>query len=289
MMRSESWQFDVGRFAQGMILLNFALFLYKVIKTGEINRLVAPSFVFLTVGMMVLICLMTVYAFVTCLHRNGEESRCDCCDRPLRSPLRLSWLLLMVPSVLGICFPVSSLGTSMLDTARHTVPQEKDRVPSAVTPPLFDNRLLSLSQSHSSEKAAELSLLDMQEHFYDKKEQYIKRPYRLTGIVYHPPGWPSERIILMRFAISCCAADAIPIGVIAESPVMARLKDNTWVNVQGGLNVRQMPGADALVPLNWTYGQVVQPVLTASQVEVIPEPAEPYLSVPVIDLTGGES
>ncbi len=88
MERSGKWHFDAGRFAQGMVLLNFVLFLYKIFETGEISRLVAPFFMLLTSGMALLLGLLAVYAFITCLYQHKEDAGCVHCSFVGRSEYR---------------------------------------------------------------------------------------------------------------------------------------------------------------------------------------------------------
>lgn len=43
-----------------------------------------------------------------------------------------------------------------------------------------------------------------------------------------------EGIVVFRFVINCCAADAIPVAALVEGKY-PKLKNNTWVKVEGVL------------------------------------------------------
>ncbi|MCG8617529.1 MAG: hypothetical protein MI802_15025 [Desulfobacterales bacterium] len=51
---------------------------------------------------------------------------------------------------------------------------------------------------------------------------------------------------MFRFAITCCAADAQPVGVFIPRPKTEILKANDWVRVSGKVAMRQMDGYDII-------------------------------------------
>ena len=79
-----------------------------------------------------------------------------------------------------------------------------------------------------------------------------------VGIVAHVPQLPPDQFLLVRFRMTCCAADATPVAVPVRWAGAASLKDNTWVKVSGQTH----PEAKAVV---------------ADKVEPAREPSNPYL------------
>lgn len=67
----------------------------------------------------------------------------------------------------------------------------------------------------------------------------------LTEGVYRSPDDQSEGYgLVFRFYITCCAADALPIGVFVKGPDLDRLKDDDWARVRGVFSLRSIQGKD---------------------------------------------
>jgi putative membrane protein len=88
------------------------------------------------------------------------------------------------------------------------------------------------------------------------------RQVDLTGFVMKPGTSPRTPFTLGRFYITCCVADAIPIGVTIDPTLAdAGFPKDTWLEVTGALQKRGK-------------GYVVD----AERIEKIPEPDNPYLA-----------
>ena len=90
------------------------------------------------------------------------------------------------------------------------------------------------------------------------------QPADVTGFVYHDTRLEPGQFMVGRFTIACCVADAAAISVVVEWPDAASLPGNSWVRVQGPVDVYELDGKKL-------------PLVQARQVEAIPEPAQPYL------------
>ena len=92
--------------------------------------------------------------------------------------------------------------------------------------------------------------------------QHLKGPAEAKvgalGFVARPKDAKPGEFLLVRFAVTCCAADATPVAVPDRWPEAATLKDNEWVKVYGRID----PAAAALV---------------ADVVESTVAPDQPYL------------
>ncbi|MBL7502322.1 TIGR03943 family protein [Frankia sp. CNm7] len=83
---------------------------------------------------------------------------------------------------------------------------------------------------------------------------------RLTGFVVDPDG---RKLILTRFVIRCCAADAEPAAITLTLPANVSVPDeNTWVTVEARWAGDAPPDG--------------RPGFMASSLEVIEPPADPY-------------
>jgi len=86
------------------------------------------------------------------------------------------------------------------------------------------------------------------------------QPEKVTamGMVVHVKQLPADQFLLVRFRMTCCAADAQPVAVPVRWRDAAALKENAWVKVFGQTN----PQAKVLV---------------ADEVDPTKEPSNPYL------------
>ena len=86
----------------------------------------------------------------------------------------------------------------------------------------------------------------------------------VTGFVYHDRRLGESYFLVGRFTIVCCVADAVAYGMAAAWPEAQTLPDNVWVRVVGPVSQIELDGR-------------ATPVIQAVQVEIIPEPLQPYL------------
>jgi putative membrane protein len=90
------------------------------------------------------------------------------------------------------------------------------------------------------------------------------QPADITGFVYREPSFDENQFMVARFTVSCCVADASAIGIVVVDDAAADLRTDAWVRVQGTMQVGDVRGERA-------------PVLHASAIEQIEQPAHPYL------------
>lgn len=95
-------------------------------------------------------------------------------------------------------------------------------------------------------------------------ETFIGEEATVSGFVYHDARFPEDTFMVSRFVITCCAADAVPVGLYVSWPESETLADDQWVEVSGQF---ELQGID----------QKQTPVLIAEIVTLIDIPDQPYL------------
>ncbi|MCC7432404.1 TIGR03943 family protein [Candidatus Peregrinibacteria bacterium] len=89
---------------------------------------------------------------------------------------------------------------------------------------------------------------------------------RLTGFVLKDESLPDGYFTLARFVISCCAADARPIGLIVKyDSNLYNLSPDQWLEVRGEFAVEEINGQN-------------KPVLILKDAKTIEIPDNPYIS-----------
>jgi uncharacterized repeat protein (TIGR03943 family) len=95
-------------------------------------------------------------------------------------------------------------------------------------------------------------------------QTFAGEPADVVGWVYHDARLPADQFLVSRFAVTCCAADAVAVGVLVRWPGAARLDNDAWVRVTGPVEVDLFAGR-------------ATPLVTAAGVEGVAAPAQPYL------------
>lgn len=72
---------------------------------------------------------------------------------------------------------------------------------------------------------------------YPEPDEYTGDPVNVTGFVLYPQGWPEGYMMVSRFVLTCCAADAYPVGLpvkISEQSGGPRaFPQDSWVAITG--------------------------------------------------------
>ena len=91
----------------------------------------------------------------------------------------------------------------------------------------------------------------------------------VVGFVYRDERLGQDEVLVGRFTLTCCVADAYAIGLVVRWPEAGNLASNTWVRAKGTIQISQEEGQE---PMR----------LLADSVREV-DPPRPTLSVPVID------
>lgn len=99
---------------------------------------------------------------------------------------------------------------------------------------------------------------------YPEPDAYTGQSVKVQGFVVHPPDLPSQYLLISRFVITCCAADAYPVGLPVK---LTGNRDaypvDTWLEVKGKMITETLQGKRQLT-------------VEASSLNKIPKPANPY-------------
>lgn len=99
---------------------------------------------------------------------------------------------------------------------------------------------------------------------YPEPDAYAGQQVNVQGFVVHPPELPEQYFTLSRFVITCCAADAYPVGLPVKltQSRQAYLPD-TWLDVEGRM-------------MTETLGGKRQLIIQAKSLKPISAPKNPY-------------
>lgn len=94
--------------------------------------------------------------------------------------------------------------------------------------------------------------------------KHIGSTASVIGFVYHDDRLTGNKIMVGRFTITCCVADAFAVGMVIDSHDASTFENDTWVKVDGTLDEITIDG-------------VKIPMIHASSITEIEPPAQPYL------------
>jgi uncharacterized repeat protein (TIGR03943 family) len=99
---------------------------------------------------------------------------------------------------------------------------------------------------------------------YPEPDAYTGQKAKIEGFVIHVKEHPAQYLTLSRFVITCCAADAYPIGIpVKLQGDRSAYPPDKWFRVEGNM-------------ITETLGGKRQLVVAADKLTEIPKPAVPY-------------
>ncbi|WP_052486913.1 TIGR03943 family putative permease subunit [Gordoniibacillus kamchatkensis] len=96
------------------------------------------------------------------------------------------------------------------------------------------------------------------------KQNFFGKKIELSGFVYRQDDLQPDQLIVGRFAVSCCSADASPYGVLVEFPNAKAFAKDTWVKVTGTIEKGHYHDNDIFK-------------VNAAKIEKIAAPKTPYV------------
>ncbi|MEO1070457.1 MAG: TIGR03943 family protein [Cyanobacteria bacterium J06638_6] len=248
--RSVPWQALID----ATMLLLWGLMLLRFSITGKLYLLLHPDYMWLAHLATVLLLAMGIarLAQVWLSYRRGRGPAPRSQEHEALLPRQLSVGLLIAIAVFGLIYtprPFAS-ETAFQRGITDVLGQTRSR------PERF-------SLSGSSE---ERTIVDWVRtlNVYPEPDAYAGQKAKVSGFVTHIPGWPDNYFMISRFVLTCCAADAYPVGLPVELPAgTPRPAPDTWLEI--GATVQTA-----------TLDDKRQIVLGSATLTEIPEPRTPY-------------
>jgi uncharacterized repeat protein (TIGR03943 family) len=242
-----------------ILLIALGIFLLSRLLNGTLSFYIHPRFNVLTLLTAVgLTALGIGYAIQQ--RRQSAHVHDDDHEHEHEHSHDVSWaglLLLALPVVLGLLVEPRPLGASALQNREINVGG--------------GGSLVSSNAPEGSElsviaNAGERNILDWLYLFQRSPDpaSFNGEEAHVVGFVYHDERFADTQFMVSRFTVSCCVADAAPIGLIVEWPDTAVLTPDSWVEVTGTLQAG-------------TFNGVEMPVLVAESVLPTETPSQPYL------------
>ena len=244
--RIEPWLEVLAILAWGGLLLKYWL-------TGELNILIHPNYFALTIaGGIGLLLVGSFKALQLLSTRKRKGSSIQEEKHIALFPPGWSSGLLLGAAILGFTFTPQVFASDK--AVREGV---TDFLPVTQTQP---------KAFRSATKPEDRSLIEWVRTLtvYPEPDAYAGQKVKVKGFAIHLDELPEEYLLLARFVITCCAADAYPVGLpVKLKGSRDRFPPDTWLEVEGQMKAEVLGDSRKLT---------IEP----KSIQVIPKPKNPY-------------
>ncbi|WP_044894885.1 TIGR03943 family putative permease subunit [Bacillus alveayuensis] len=272
-------------FLRGVILLGFALLMFKLIVTGQIQQLIAPKMLpFLYFAMITLFMLSIIQIWRS---DNKHMVCCDCGHHKSNARFQsfIVYAIFVIPVLAGLTFSNHVLDSSVaakrgMQLGGMAVSGTASDNEEEFFSQLFGNQIeevpiekgekVDKNQLEKALLAADKvvftreNYLAVLEIIHNNTEHFIGKEVELTGFVYREPDFTKEKAVIARFGISCCVADASVYGMLANGKQLQSIANDEWVKVIGVIKQTNYKGN-------------VFPCIEIKGVNKMKQPDEPYI------------
>jgi putative membrane protein len=95
-------------------------------------------------------------------------------------------------------------------------------------------------------------------------DQFIGKELEIVGFIYREEDFTEDQVVIARFGLSCCVADASIYGTLSTGEMTKDLENDQWVKAKGTIS-------------KITYNDWQLPYLQITELELIEQPKEPYI------------
>ncbi|PLS09671.1 TIGR03943 family putative permease subunit [Neobacillus cucumis] len=285
---------------RGIILIGFMLLLFKLLLTNHISLLIAPKMIRFIYFTLFICLILGVLLIIRGTSGKDHSYHCDC-DGEHTYPSSFGksvflYLLFIIPITTGFLFSNNVLGSSvaMNRTIKLGASSQPPKPNSAInnsskiqsssntitsntstnTQSVLDNQPEPLTQKEYDalkNKLLKANVINIDDNQYvnimniiqDNLNAMIGKTVTTKGFVYREKEFMQNQVIVARFGITCCVADASVYGMMAKGEVAALPKDK-WVQVTGKIEQTQFNGETI-------------PFIKINQLSKITAPQQPYV------------
>ncbi|XGV96075.1 MAG: TIGR03943 family protein [Leptolyngbya sp. BL-A-14] len=240
------WLDVVAIAAWGVLFIKYWL-------TGKLNLLIHPNYMGLTVAAGVVLLLVSGIKAILLVKQMRRSVRRETTERHLTLfPPGWSTALLLGTAILGLLIsPRAFASQTAIDRGvNDTVTLTR------IKPQAFR------ATTNSEEK----TLVDWVRTLavYPEPDAYAGQKAKVQGFVVYPKDLPQDYLLLSRFVITCCAADAYPISLpVKLTQSRDTYKPDTWLEIEGEMMTADLAGKRQLA-------------IVAKTLKPISEPKNPY-------------
>lgn len=286
-------KFHFQQAVRAVILLAFSAMIFNLHATGEITKFINPKYGHLSKTVAILFLLLFVVQCTRIISFPNKKQPHDCCTHhdhgysAFNIRKLLSYLILITPLITGFLLPAKILDASIAEKKgaimmlTKQTPRIEDYITSNET---FDESIYDehepdamLMEERQEMTKKEYDLLKQQlaqkttiqmtdnnytiyyEDINKHPSKFIGKKIQLKGFVLKEESFAQNQLVISRFLITHCVADASIVGFLAEFPEAHTLDEDTWIEAIGTIDVTTYDGASLPVVRVDNWGNIKAP------------------------------
>lgn len=296
MKRMNSEKKNYHHLIRGIVLIGFMLLLLKLLITNNITLFIAPKmngFIYFTLFVFLLLGVLLLFRGTS--EENGHYD-CECEGEHSYPNSKLKSLILysifIIPITTGLLFADHVLGSSVaknrtlklgadsqqdmanIQPAKKNSSSSNSSQPDSTPDPSSAEMPEPLTQAEYSSLTSNLlqttsinvtddTYVPMVNIIQENLEKMMGKTITIKGFIYREKNFFQDQIVIARYGITCCVADASVYGIMAKGKVASLPKDK-WIQVTGTIDQTIFDGAAI-------------PIINIQDYKIIPVPEQPYV------------
>ncbi len=234
--------------------------LFRYWFSGKLLLLLHPDYAWLSNSAAIILAFLALY-------RTWQTFRLPTQKRTETDPSHVTFLPGNLSSAILLAVAVFGLVYTPRAFASQTAAQRG----------IADTLSLTRAQPQRFERAAtpeDRSIIDWIRliNVYPEPDAYEGESVEVEGFVIYPESWPEGYLMVSRFVLTCCAADAYPVGLPVKlpvelasesSPAQSTYAVDSWLSVTGSLQTETIDGRRQIA-------------IAPTTIRTIEEPKNPY-------------
>lgn len=282
-----------------LMLLAFSAMIASLHWTGELTKFINPKYESLSKTAAILFFVLFLVQLTRVISFSKSPHHCDhagqaCCSHHHHGYSWIAYLIIMTPILTGFFVPAKILDAAIADkkggafilTQQSQSSKIEDYLTSneTIDENIYDEheadpRLLEEKQEMTKKQYERLKqqlsqkpILKMTDKdytiYYEEINQnlvnYLGKKIQMKGFVLKEESFTEKQLVISRFLITHCVADASIVGFLTEFPEVPSLTEDTWIEVVGTIS-------------QTTYEGTSLPVIHIEDWVTIEQPESPYL------------
>ncbi|RXT13754.1 TIGR03943 family protein [Ammoniphilus sp. CFH 90114] len=282
---------------RAIILLSFSGLIFMLHHTGEMSKYINMKYSGLSkIASLIFLFLFFIQIKNLWLGEKREDHEChDGCTHDHGDPTKwnvrtgVSYAIILLPLLTGFLFPAKTLDAAMAAKKGVLITPIKP-TPIKDQPSVHEELPASpIEEVHHASNQNNLSYLDeiyeetvnevmeMNEIKLEGKkfaayadsiflypEKFKGKSIEMTGFVYKEEQMKEDELVVARFLITHCVADASVVGLLAQMEDAPILTQDSWIKVRGVIDTA-------------TYGEFEMPVIKVNKWQTVERPSDPYI------------
>ncbi|NRD78318.1 TIGR03943 family protein [Bacillus sp. BRMEA1] len=255
---------------RSLILIGFTYLIFKLHLTGDISKYINMKYSYLSAAAGYGLLVLTIVQ-IFMLNKSGGKAdshehhdhnheghdhvHCDDCGHHHSHEDKwykklIVYPILFFPIISGLFFPIATLDSNIVkakgfhfpiyDTSDPYFQQEFLRPDSSIYYSADDyNNIMQKEKkkyiNHNDLSITDQDFMNAMETIYNFPGEFEGREISFKGFVFNDPQSTvnKSQILVLRFGVIHCIADAGVFGMLVDLPQGVKLKNDTWINVKG--------------------------------------------------------